>query len=146
MDIFTLRGTSIYKMNWEIINGYVGGGKLFLTNCKRFYNDLNNGYVHNKNIIDKIVFMKSLFDVLPTELQREIYLYDSTFHEKFSMVQNELEKKIDIASSCGYQFPKNCIEYQLQKIYRTNIIFSYDNRVRKQTNHCTCYFCVSDRI
>ena len=92
--------------------------------------------------------MNLFFDVLPIELQGEIYSYDSTFHEKISMVRDEFETKFDIASSCGYQFPKKCMEYKLQKIHETNVMFSYNNRHRlqRQTNYCTCYFCVADRI
>mgnify|MGYP000167204440 CR=1 FL=1 len=65
--------------------------------------------------------MNLFFDRLPAEIQGYIYTYDNTYRDKFDTVITQLNYKHDVASACGYHFPKQSLECLLKKIHATVI-------------------------
>ena len=70
----------------------------------------------------------NLFYNLPEEIERYIYEFDSTYSEKFDLVLEEFKEKIDLTSSCGYEFKKGTTDAYLQ------------NKLKPK--QCDCYFCI----
>ena len=86
----------------------------------------------------------NLFFNLPYELQNYIYTFDTTFKKKYDIVLKQFENKFDVASACGYVFPKKSIDSLLQDIYHTIIWYEYNEKytIQKHTiPQCDCYFC-----
>ena len=78
--------------------------------------------------------MNLFFDRLPTEIQGYIYTYDNTYRDKFDNVITQLNYKHDVASACGYHFPKQSLEGLLQRLFKS---------LHRKENPCNCYFCRS---